>query len=144
MCVGGESARVPAAGLRRLAGRGSWSRACGTQRTGSGGRSVEEAGWALRGRMQARKFSAALEVRAVAPEGAPRGRRARGERVCPPPPLPHFRLPPLPRSQLQGPVRPGGDPAAQPHPGRRGSLPRPRRRLAGADRLSQPGSRRGR
>lgn len=51
------------------------------------------------------------------PKGLPHRRPARGERVCPPPPLPHFRLPPLPRSRLPGPVRPGGDPAAQPHPG---------------------------
>lgn len=96
--------------------------------------------------MRPGNFSPSLEVRADAPEGAPPDRRARGKRVCPPPPppLPHFRLPPLPRSRLPGPVRPGGDPAAQPHPGRRGSLPRPRRCLARADRLSQPGRRRGR
>lgn len=142
-CPRGGSAQASGARLVEPSVR---SRARGARRAGSGGRSVEEAGWALRGRMQARKFVAALEVRAVAvaPEGAPRGRRAGGERVCPPPPLPHFRLPPLPRSRLRGPVRPGGNRAAQPHPGRRGSLPRPRRRLAGADRLSQPGSRRGR
>ncbi|XP_064331712.1 protein SYS1 homolog isoform X2 [Camelus dromedarius] len=92
--------------------------------------------------MRAGNFLPALEVRAIAPAGTPGRRRATGEeRVCPLPPLPHFRLPPLPRPRLPGPVRPEGDPAAQPHPSQRGPLPRPRRRLAGADRLSQPGRR---
>lgn len=65
--------------------------------------------------MRVGNFSPDLEVRAFAPEGAPRDRRARGESVCPPP-LPHFRLPPLPRSRLPGPVRPGGDRRRSPTP----------------------------
>uniref|UniRef100_A0A8C5YGN9 Dysbindin domain containing 2 n=2 Tax=Microcebus murinus TaxID=30608 RepID=A0A8C5YGN9_MICMU len=46
--------------------------------------------------MRAGNFSTALEVRPVALPGA--------AFVCPPPPLPHFRLPPLPRSRLPRPV----------------------------------------
>lgn len=106
----------------------------------AGRRGAEGSGWSRGGRMRTGNFLPALEVRAITSEGDPSCRRARDESVCLPPPLPHFRLPPLPRSRLPGPVRPRGDPA-QPHPGRRGSLSRPRRRLAGADRLSQRGRR---
>lgn len=57
--------------------------------------------------MRAGNFLPALQVRVVALHGAASGRRASAERVCPPPPLPHFRLPPLPRSRLPGPSVPG-------------------------------------
>lgn len=57
--------------------------------------------------MRAGNFLLAPQVRAVALEGAARGRRARAGRLCPPPPLPHFRRPPLPRSPLPGPSVPG-------------------------------------
>lgn len=110
------------------------------QRTGCGAAGGVQPNAAGRGaRMRAGNFSPGLEVRAAAPEGAPRGGRERGERGCPSPPLPHFRRPPLPRSRLPGPGRPAGAPAAQPHPGRRASLPRPRSRLAGAQRPRQRG-----
>ncbi|KAG3263563.1 dysbindin domain containing 2, transcript variant X5 [Ictidomys tridecemlineatus] len=54
--------------------------------------------------MRAGNFLPALQVRVVALHGAASGCRASAERVCPPRPLPHFRLPPLPRSRLPGPV----------------------------------------
>ncbi|KAL0594920.1 Dysbindin domain-containing protein 2 [Plecturocebus cupreus] len=54
--------------------------------------------------MREGNFLTALEVPAVALAGAASGHGARGELVRPPLPLPHFRLPPLPRSRLPGPV----------------------------------------
>ncbi|KAM5179250.1 LOW QUALITY PROTEIN: dysbindin domain-containing protein 2 [Callospermophilus lateralis] len=75
--------------------------------------------------MRAGNFLPALQVRVVALHGAASGRRASAERVCPPLPLPHFRLPPLPRSRLPA-VGPRGDPEAQPHrPARLAPTPPP-------------------
>ncbi|XP_009231908.1 dysbindin domain-containing protein 2 isoform X4 [Pongo abelii] len=54
--------------------------------------------------MGAGNFLTALEVPVATLAGAASDRRASCERVSPPPPLPHFRLPPLPRSRLPGPV----------------------------------------
>ncbi|XP_030770305.1 uncharacterized protein LOC115892729 [Rhinopithecus roxellana] len=130
---------------RVCAGRGHSKciRSSGDQRTGVGGEGgAEKPGWAEGGRMRVGNFLTALEVPVVALAGAASGRGASCERVRPLPPLPHFRLPPLPRSRLPGPVGPPGALEAQPHPGRRGSLPRPRRSLAGADGLSQRGRQR--
>lgn len=153
----GESVRVPARGgcvgdswgSRRAGGvggrvpAGRRGAASVRDRAKPGRASRGPGGW-WGGGTRAGNFLPALELRAPAPAGVPGGRPAPGkERVCPPPPFPHFRPPQLPRSRLPGPVRPGGDPAAQPHPGRRGPLPRPRsrRRRAGADSLSQRGRR---
>lgn len=104
------------------------------------GRSAEGPDGSRGGGMRARNFFARPgTANDRARRGSLRPPGDRQKRVCPPPPLPHFRLPPLPRSRLPGPVRPGGDPEAQPHPGRRCPVPRPHRRRAAADSLSQRG-----
>lgn len=92
--------------------------------------------------MRAGNFLPSGKCERLRPPGLPAtaGRPARS--ACArrrPSPTSASRLFLVPRSQ--GRFCPGGDPAAQPHPGRRGPLPRPRRRRAGEDSLSQRGRR---